>query len=127
MSRILVVDDQVDAADGLGMLLDALGHETEVAYQGADAVSVTQQFAPHIVFMDLNMPILDGFAAALAIRATDGGSAPFLIALSGLSGADTRARVEASGFDAYIQKPADTNALLAIVQYLAERRRESPH
>ena len=69
--RVLVVDDNVDAAESLAGLLDLLGHETAVAHDGVEALKTWESFAPVLVFLDLGMPVMDGFAVARRIRASE--------------------------------------------------------
>lgn len=125
MTRILVVDDDVDAADSMVILFDAMGHETRVAYHGAQALEISAEFVPHITFLDLRMPVLDGFAAARQIRASPRTDHPFLVALSGLTDEDIEQQTKAAGFDCYLRKPADTNALLSIIDSFSGRERPS--
>jgi CheY-like chemotaxis protein len=123
MTRILVVDDEADLADSLEMLFGAMGHDARAIYRGENAVATTAEFRPHIVFLDLQMPVMDGFAAARAICAAPGADHPFLVALSAMVGVDVRACTEAAGFDLYMTKPADTTAILSLVKDLARRER----
>lgn len=123
MTNILVVDDAVDVAELLAMLFEACGHETHVAFDGAQGLQQAKRFMPHIIFLDLDMPVLDGFGTAKAIRAAPDTDHPFIIALTAKVGSDIQARTQAAGFDFYLQKPADTNALLALVDDLGGRER----
>ncbi len=125
MTTILVVDDAEDAADLLVLLFEACGHLAHVAYDGKEGLAEAKRFMPHIIFLDLDMPLLDGFSAAKAIRASPDTDHPFIVALTARSGADIEAQTNAAGFDLYLQKPADTNALLALVDDLAGRDHES--
>src|SRR4051812_49004469 len=124
MTNILVVDDTVDAAETLALLFDTLGHETHTAFDGEQALAAAEKYGPHIIFLDLDMPVRDGYEAARSIRRStciDGG--PFLVALTGQSGAEVRRRTNAAGFDFYLQKPADMDALMALVSDLEGRDR----
>ena len=123
MTKILVVDDSVDAAELLAMLFRTCGHETHIAFDGAQAVRQAKKFVPHIIFLDLDMPVLDGFGAAKAIRAAPDTDDPFIVALTAKAGSEVQAATVAAGFDFYLQKPADTNALLALVDDLGRRER----
>ena len=123
MTNILVVDDTVDAAESLALLFDTLGHETHTAFDGEQALAAAEKYAPHIIFLDLDMPIRDGYEAARSIRKSEFTDWPFIVALTGQSGADVQQRTNAAGFDFYMQKPADTNALLALVSDLEGRDR----
>ncbi len=126
MTNILVVDDSIDAAELLAMLFAACGHEAHVAFDGAQGLQQARRFAPHIIFLDLDMPILDGFGAARAIRAAPETDHPFIIALSAKVGSDIQARTSAAGFDFHFQKPADSRVLLALVDDLGRRDRARP-
>ena len=123
MTRILVVDDLKDITETMGLLFETLGHETKVAADGQQAVDVAPAFEPEIVFMDLDMPVLNGYEAARAIRATPLPHQPFLVALTASTGVAVEVATRACGFDFYLRKPADTNALLALVDDLSSRTR----
>jgi CheY-like chemotaxis protein len=117
--RILVVDDNVDAADTLARLLQAWGHEACAVYSGADALGVLATVQPEVIFSDLAMPTMDGMAFAKAIRQISF-SVRSLIALTGY--ADSVHRTAAlldAGFDDFLTKPTDpqkVKALLASVE-----------
>jgi CheY-like chemotaxis protein len=87
--RVLVVDDNRDAAEMVALLLKCLGHETRMAHDGQEAVDAAAGFRPHVVLLDLQLPRLDGYQAAEQIRRQDG-SPPVLIALTGRGGDDDR-------------------------------------
>ena len=121
MSKILVVDDLRDSADSLALLFDALGHTTMTSYDGRRAVDAAKAFAPDIVFLDINMPILDGYGAARALRSELSDAPPVLVALTAVSGPDAKRRADDAGFDFYVTKPADFNVLITIVDDLSRR------
>lgn len=121
MPKIMVVDDLRDSADSLALLFDALGHTTMTSYDGQQAVDAARGFAPDIVFLDINMPVLDGYGAARALRGILAEAPPVLVALTAVSGPDAKRRAEEAGFDFYITKPADFNVLITIVDDLARR------
>jgi CheY-like chemotaxis protein len=121
MSKILVVDDLRDSADSLALLFDALGHTTMTSYDGRQAVDAAKAFAPDIVFLDINMPILDGYGAARALRSELDAAPPVLVALTAVSGPDAKRRADEAGFDFYVTKPADFNVLITIVDDLSRR------
>ena len=118
MAKILFVDDSRDNADTLATFFKLLGHDTEVAYDGDSAVELSFLFAPDIAFIDLQMPMLDGFDTAKALRARLGDGA-VLIALTGQDWAKTGNEASRAGFDGYLQKPAQASALAALVDSLA--------
>jgi CheY-like chemotaxis protein/two-component sensor histidine kinase len=103
--KVLVVDDNRDCARGLALLLERAGHEVRIAANGADALTVYAEFAPTVVILDLEMPILDGYEVAGAIRRTSRESQPFLIAISGWDQEKDPLRAAAAGFDHYLVKP----------------------
>jgi CheY-like chemotaxis protein len=126
LARILVADDLKDITETMGLLFETLGHDTKVAGDGRQAVDETTAFEPEIVFMDLDMPVLNGYEAARAIRAAALARQPFLVALTASHGVAVEVATRAVGFDFYLRKPADTNALLALVADLSTRTRPSP-
>ena len=126
MARILVADDLKDITETMGLLFETLGHDTRVADNGREAVDATAAFEPEIVFMDLDMPVLNGYEAARAIRGAALARQPFLIALTAAHGPAVEIATRAVGFDFYLRKPADTNALLALVDDLSTRTRTGP-
>jgi CheY-like chemotaxis protein len=121
MSKIMVVDDLRDSADSLALLFDALGHTTLTSYDGQQAVEAAEDFAPDIVFLDINMPVMDGYGAARALRKLLVDSPPVLVALTAVSGPDAKRRADEAGFDFYVTKPADFNVLITIVDDLSRR------
>jgi len=120
--KILVVDDHPDSVDSLSRLLEAHGHETARAYDGRQAVEVCRQFEPDVVILDLDMPVLDGYGSARAIRLAPSPRIPVLVALTALSGHETRRLAFDAGFDAHVAKPARIDALLALIDKLLEER-----
>lgn len=118
MARILFVDDSRDSADSLATFFKLLGHETEVAYDGDSAVQLTTRFRPDIAFIDLQMPMLDGFDTAREFRSRLGDKA-VLIALTGQEWERTGDAAGRAGFDGYLQKPAQASALAKLVDTLA--------
>jgi CheY-like chemotaxis protein len=102
--RILVVDDNRDAADSLCALLEIKGHQTHPAYSGSEAIQMVLAFRLNVVLLDIAMPELNGYDTARHIKAID--SAIRLIALSGYGQPDDRRQSTAAGFDFHITKPA---------------------
>ena len=113
--RILVVDDNVDAADSLGCLLEVLGHEVRIANDGEAGVAVARQFQPDMVLMDIGMPKLNGYEAASRIRQQPWGQAMVLVALTGWGQADDRRKSANAGFDHHLVKPIDMDDLLKLL------------
>jgi CheY-like chemotaxis protein len=104
--RVLVADDNVDAADTLCFLLREKGHEVRVAYDGLEAVRIGRNFRPHLAFLDIGMPCMDGHQVARALRASPETAQTRLVALTGWGAEDDRARSAAAGFDFHVLKPA---------------------
>ena len=112
--RILIVDDNRDAADTLALLLTFEGHIVDVIYHSTDALDRVAQLHPDIVLLDIGMPVMDGYAVARAIRAQHG-NALRLIALTGYGMPEDRKRTAEAGFDAHLVKPVDFETLLSNV------------
>ena len=108
--RILVVDDNVDCAESLGMLLRLTGNEVRIANDGQEAVELVGTFQPDIAFLDIGMPKLNGYEAARRIRESQGKDL-LLIAVSGWGQEDDRRRSKDAGFDHHLVKPIDFDAL----------------
>ncbi len=113
--RILVADDNADAAESLAMLLRTLGNEVSVACDGVDAVQAVGEFRPDVVLLDIGMPRLDGYEAARKIRQTPLGTHVRLVALTGWAQEADRRRAREAGFDAHLVKPADLDALRRVM------------
>jgi PAS domain S-box-containing protein len=112
--RVLVVDDNHDAADMMAMLLDLVGHEVRTAGDGLMAVAAVAEFQPHIVLLDIGLPVLSGYEAAERIRRGPG-LQPVLVALTGWGQADDRRRAMEAGFDHHLIKPVDHDFLMRLV------------
>ncbi len=113
--RMLVVDDNRDAADSLAMLLRMTGHEVHVAYDGLAAVAACERLRPEVVLLDIGMPRLNGYDACRRIRAEGWGSGMVLIALTGWGQEEDRSRSAEAGFDGHLTKPVDLTALLQLL------------
>lgn len=109
--RILVVDDNRDAADSLALLFESMGAHVAVAYTGLDALALMQSTTPTVAFVDIGMPDMDGHELAARIRAKPALDAVVLVALTGWGQATDRERTMQSGFDFHLIKPADVHQL----------------
>src|SRR5438067_1102716 len=109
--RLLLVDDNVDAASTQAALLRILGHEVEVAYDGEAALEKAREFRPEIVLLDLGMPGMDGFEVARRLRASKEGRRVKLVAQTGWGQEEDRRRTREAGFDAHLAKPVDIASL----------------
>ena len=114
--RILVVDDNVDAANTLHDLLDLDGFEVTTAYDGVAAVSAAAAIQPEVVVMDIGMPGMNGYDAARLIREQPGGKGMVLIALTGWGQATDKKRASLAGFDHHLVKPVDYDLLMRCLQ-----------
>jgi signal transduction histidine kinase len=117
--RILVVDDNRDAADSLAMLLRLLGNQVHTAHDGLEAVGAAAAFQPEIILLDIGLPKLNGYEAARRIRQQPGSSSMVLIALTGWGQEEDRRRSREAGFDYHMTKPVEFAALQKL---LAERK-----
>jgi PAS domain S-box-containing protein len=115
--RILVVDDNLDSAESLVMLLTLMGNEVHTAHDGLEAVAVAASTRPDVILMDLGLPNLNGYEAARRIREQSGSSDMVLVALTGWGQEDDRRRSKEAGFDHHLTKPVDLDVLQ---QLLAE-------
>jgi PAS domain S-box-containing protein len=115
--RVLVVDDNVDAAESLSLLLQADGHHTELAHDGLAAVEATARFAPDIVLLDIGLPGLNGYEAAMRMRQHPGTRPrPTLVALTGWGQQQDRERAAQAGFDLHLTKPVDPAVIMALAR-----------
>jgi PAS domain S-box-containing protein len=113
--RVLVVDDNQDAADSLGMLLQFLGAEVEVAHGGREALEAMHEFKPAVVLLDLGMPNMDGLEVARRVREDPELRGATLVALTGWGQNEDRRRTGEAGFDYHLVKPADVRTLQSII------------
>jgi two-component system CheB/CheR fusion protein len=120
--RVLVIDDNQDAARTLGELLRARGHQVDVAFDGADGLACAARARPELVLLDLGMPGMDGFEVAGRLRAREVGREAMIVALTGWGDAEAKARGRAAGFDAHIVKPPTAELLDGVLARAAERR-----
>ena len=111
--RILVADDNVDAAETLAILLQMDGHEVRTADNGADAFDLAGTFRPHVAFVDIGMPQLNGYEVAQLVRQQPWGESVRLVALTGWGQDDNKRQAHESGFDHHLTKPVDPSDLVA--------------
>ena len=113
--RVLVVDDNKDAAASLAMILKMMGHEVRISNDGVTAVAEAAEFQPRMVLMNLGMPNVDGYEAARRIRAQPWGAELFLVALTGWGAEEDRRRTHDGGFDSHLVKPVDMDILRKLI------------
>jgi PAS domain S-box-containing protein len=109
--RVLIVDDNKDAADTLALLLQLDGHETEAVYTSRGAIERAQSFRPDVTLLDIGLPEMNGYEVAKVLRALPALVGMRLIALTGYGQAMDRERAQVAGFDEHLMKPVDSQAL----------------
>jgi PAS domain S-box-containing protein len=109
--KVLVADDNPDSAASLTELLRMLGHDVRVAHDGAEAVETAEAFRPEVILLDISMPRLNGYEVCRRIRRRPWGTAPLIVALTGLGQDEDRRQSEDAGFDRHLVKPVDPAAL----------------
>jgi PAS domain S-box-containing protein len=114
-SRVLIVDDNEDAADMLAHVLTARGHQTRVAHDGVEALRACADFSPHAAFLDLGLPVMDGYELASRLRELPGLQDIRLIAVTGYGQESDRRRTRAAGFQHHLVKPVDISAIEALL------------
>ena len=116
--RILVVDDNRDAAESLATLLELCGNQTLIAYDGAEAVDAAASFRPGVVLLDIGLPIMNGYEAARKIREQPWGAGMVLVALTGWGSDEHRRKSQAAGFDGHLVKPVDLPEIMKMLDDL---------
>jgi CheY-like chemotaxis protein len=114
--RILVVEDNLDAAESLAVVLRLMGHNVCVAYDGEEAIGVAEGFRPQVTLCDVGLPKLNGYEVARALRGQPGGESMLLIAVTGWGQEHDKRRTTAAGFDRHMVKPVDVQALLKVLE-----------
>jgi CheY-like chemotaxis protein len=110
-----VVDDNVDIAMGLAMLIETSGCEVKTAHEGPSALQIAREFRPEFVFLDIGLPGMNGYELAQAFQKEDVLREATLIAISGFGQQHDRERARAAGFDHHLLKPVDLEILLPIL------------
>jgi signal transduction histidine kinase len=113
--RILVADDNVDAAETLGILLESMGHSVRCVTDGDSAVAGAADFDPELVVLDIGMPGTNGYEACRQIRQQPGGAKRTLVALTGWGQPQDQERARAAGFDRHLVKPVEMQRLLELI------------
>ena len=109
--RMLIVDDNQDSARSMSTLQRLRGHETRTAFTGPDAIVAAADFIPEVVLMDIGLPGMDGYEVARRLRAIPALAGAFLVAMTGYGSDEDRAAGKDAGFDEYLIKPVDLDAL----------------
>ncbi len=122
--KILVVDDNRDAADSIALLLEVAGHEVRTAYDGPDALNLAAVFKPEVVILDLGLPSMDGFEIARQIEGQSWGKDIALVALTGWGQQEDYRKTTDAGFDAHLVKPVAPEDLLRILAHVSSEQRQ---
>lgn len=117
--RVLVVEDNRDAALSLKLLLEFLGHRVDVAGTGREGLDLARSGRPEVVFCDIGLPDLDGHAVARALRADPASAPAHLVALTGFGQEEDKRRALEAGFDHHLTKPADPGLLVQLLEALS--------
>jgi signal transduction histidine kinase/ActR/RegA family two-component response regulator len=124
--RVLVVDDNRDAAQSLGLLVELLGADVRVVYDGPTALQAIEGYDPTVAVLDIGMPGMDGYEVARRIRQAGGSRRPTLIALTGWGQEEDRRRCRSAGFDHHLTKPIDPKAFQELLASLDEHDGRPP-
>jgi PAS domain S-box-containing protein len=116
LSQILLVDDNIDAADVLAETLELLGHQVVIAHDGPQALAAAQKFRPTTVLLDIGLPVMDGYEVARLLREGWGDHAARFVAITGYGQETDREKARSAGFDAHLVKPIDLTELVALLQ-----------
>ena len=112
---VLVVDDNVDAAESLAILLELAGHEVRTAHSGGEALGILRAWAPQVALLDIGLPDLDGYELAKRLRGLPGGERMLLVALTGWGQDEDRRRAAEAGFDRHLTKPVDPDRIAELL------------
>jgi PAS domain S-box-containing protein len=115
--RVLVVDDNVDAAESLAMVLRVDGHEVRTVHDGQVALQAAHEFRPEVVLLDIGLPRISGYDVARQLRQHDDLKMALLVAVTGYGHEEDRRQAMQAGFDAHLTKPADTGALRQLLAF----------
>ena len=118
--RILVVDDNVDAAELLAEMLQTMGYATRIAHDGPSALRILESFTPDVAILDIGLPVMDGYELARLIRGRGNLDRLKLFALTGYGQATDRERTAGAGFDEHLVKPVDIARLGALLDRMLQ-------
>lgn len=124
--RILIVEDNVDSADTMQLLLQISGYDARTAYDGTSAIDVAREFEPQAILLDIGLPRKDGYEVARELRALPQTRSAFLVALTGYGHDEDRKRAAEAGFDAFQVKPVDPGTLEKLLEkHFRERQKRN--
>jgi len=119
--RVLVIEDNDDAAGSLRLVLEMAGHQVDVARDGPSGLARAREFSPDVVLCDVGLPQMDGYAVARALRAEPGSREAFLVALTGYGLSEDQRRAADAGFDAHLTKPASIAQIQDVIARAPQR------
>jgi CheY-like chemotaxis protein len=120
--KVLIVDDNADAAEMLSALMQIIGHTSAVAHDGENALRICAEFHPDVIFLDLGMPGMNGYEVAQRIQAGASTPKPVLVALTGWGDESDRARTQAAGFQHHLIKPTSLEAVESLLADLSAKQ-----
>jgi signal transduction histidine kinase/ActR/RegA family two-component response regulator len=124
--RVLIVEDNLDAAEMLELAVSHLGHATRLAHDGAAAITAATQFTPDVIFLDIGLPVMNGYAVAQALREMPELDRVHIAAVTGWGQEEDRQRAREAGFDSHFTKPLAPSALEDLLATIAQPIREGP-
>ncbi|GGX34479.1 hypothetical protein GCM10007242_46700 [Pigmentiphaga litoralis] len=119
--RILIVEDNADAAEGMALLLGERGHIVTVALDGVSGLETARRLQPEVIILDIGLPLMDGYQLARELRASPATSRAVLVALSGYGQAADKLKSRSAGIDFHLVKPTDLASLEAVIDHLPEQ------
>lgn len=120
--RILIVDNERDNVDSLGLLVGIWGHEARVVYSGAEALALEPEFRPDVLLADLGMPLMNGYELARRVRQLERGGEMLLVAVTGYGHEQHYREARDTGFDHLLLKPVESAVLRELLARELERR-----
>ena len=120
--RVLIVEDNLDAAEMLELLISELGHLTKVVHDGGSAITAATEFAPDVVFLDIGLPVMNGYAVVTTLRERPEFAAVHFAAVTGWGQDEDRRKAREAGFDSHFTKPLSPAALQDLLASVAEQR-----
>jgi CheY-like chemotaxis protein len=115
VSRVVIIDDNQDAATTMSMLVEQLGGSARTAHDAASGLATVQEFRPDIVFLDIGMPGMDGYEACRRLRQQPSAQHMVVVAVTGWGRPQDKQRALDAGFDAHLTKPVDPSALASVL------------
>jgi len=119
--RVLIVEDNLDAAEMLDMAVSNLGHVTRVAHDGGAAISIATEFAPDVIFLDIGLPVMNGYGVARALRGRPEFNHVHIAAVTGWGQDEDRRKAREAGFDSHFTKPLSPDVLGEVLSTIAQR------